>query len=142
MTYYFDHEPTSSDPKPEHEPGFEAIDPGVISETPPPVVREPRIWRYTFYAPWEEVEVDRYEELAAARDQRWTGRVIIIAAVALAVFNSASITSWASTLPPNWATETIRLVAGVWDERLAQMGLDQPRAVVRQAYEAQKAKRW
>jgi hypothetical protein len=133
VTYYFDQDP---------EPGPESFDPGGASESPPPVVREPRIWRFTFLAPWEEPEVDRYEELSAARDQRWTGRIIIIATVALAVFNSASITSWASTLPPNWGTETIRLVARVWDERLAQMGLDQPRAVVRKAYEAQKAKRW
>lgn len=135
MTYYFDQDP-------DHQPDAESIDPDVIGERPPPVALEPRIWRFTFLAPWEEPEVDRYEEIAAARDERWTGRIIIIAAVALAVFNSASITSWASTLPPNWGTETIRLVARVWDERLAQMGLDQPRAVVRKAYEAQKAKRW
>ena len=135
MTYYFDQDPIP-------EPNPESVDPGVLTETPPPIVHEPRIWRFTFLAPWEEPEVDRYEELSAARDQRWTGRIIIIATVALAVFNAASITSWASTLPPNWGTETIRLVARVWDERLAQMGLDQPRAVVRKAYEAQKAKRW
>lgn len=134
MTYYFDQDPTP-------EPDPESVGPDVISESPP-AVHEPRIWRFTFLAPWEEPAVDRYEELSAARDQRWTGRIIIIATVALAVFNAASITSWASTLPPNWGTETIRLVARVWDDRLAQMGLDQPRAVVRKAYEAQKAKRW
>jgi hypothetical protein len=133
VTYYFDQPPES-------EPG--PIEPGVTGETPAAPVREPRGLRLTFLAPWEEPEVDRYEELTAARAERWTGRAIIIATVALAVFNAASITSWASTLPPNWATETIRLVARVWSDRLAQLGLDQPRAVVRKAYEAQKAKRW
>ena len=138
MTYYFDHD-QNAEPAPE--PDFTPVDPGGIAEQPP-VAPEPRMWRFTFLAPWEEPQVDRYEELHAARDERWTGRVIIIATVALAVFNAASITSWATTLPPNWATETIRLVANVWSDRLAQLGLDQPRAVVRKAYEAQKAKRW
>jgi hypothetical protein len=135
VTYYFDHDPPP-------EPSADSVEPNATGEISPPVAHQRRAWRYTFLAPWEEPEVDRYEELSAARDQRWTGRSIILATVALAVFNAASITSWASTLPPNWGTETIRLVARVWDERLAQMGLDQPRAAVRKAYEAQKAKRW
>jgi hypothetical protein len=131
VTYYFDQEP---------QPPFDPVQPFPEPEEPPAEERRP--WRLTFLAPWEEPEVDRIEELAAARDERWTGRTIIMVALALAVFNAASITSWASTLPPNWGTETIRLVARVWNDRLAQLGLDQPRTTVRKAYEAQKAKRW
>lgn len=133
MSYYFDQDPQQP---------FEPLEPFPAAEPEAAPVEERPSWRLTFLAPWEEAEVDRFEELAAARDQRWTGRVIIMAALALAVFNAASFTSWASTLPPNWGTETIRLVARVWNDRLAQLGLDQPRTTVRKAYEAQKAKRW
>ena len=68
--------------------------------------------------------------------------VIIMVAVAMAFFNGAAIRTWASTLPPDWTTETIRQLAQVWTDRLAVAGFDVPRAAVRQTYEAQKAKGW
>ena len=127
MTYYFDPEPEGPQPDPyEQHPAQEA---------------GPRPWFVRFADP-EAVYIDRTSEIMAARDHRWTGRAILVAALILAVLNSAAITSWASALPPSWATETIRAVSQVWSDRLSDLGLDQPRTVIRDSYEAQKAKRW
>lgn len=131
MSDYFDTEP----PPP--------YDPDAPAASPPPEEYRPEPWRLMFYAePPEGAEIGREEEVLAARDQRWTGRVVILAAIAMGLFNSAALTSWASTLPPNGSTETIRAVADVWASRMADLGLDQPRAAIRKTYEAQKAKRW
>jgi hypothetical protein len=143
MTYPFDTDPDRQPP---------SFAPFVFDEPAPPLAEPemleeddgewPRPWRLLFTPPPEGEEIDRGEEIVAARDQRWTGRAVIVATIALAVLNAASLTSWASSLPPNWSTETIRAVANVWAGRLADLGLDQPRAIIRKDYEAQKAKRW
>ena len=40
----------------------------------------------------------------------------------LAVFNAASIQTWATTLPPNWGSQTVSAMADVWSSRLADAG--------------------
>lgn len=131
MTYYFDPEPERP---PETEPDY---GPALNTET------QARPWFVRFTDTYDGYDyVDRGEEIIAARDHRWAGRAIILAAIAMAVLNAAAITSWASSLPPSWASETVRSVAGAWSDRLAEIGLDQPRKVIRDSYEAQKAKRW
>ncbi len=82
------------------------------------------------------------EDILADRARRWTSRTILVAALTLAVLNAQSIRTWAATLPPSWATQTIRLMSGVWYDQLAQRGLDQPRAAIRSAYQRQKAVGW
>jgi hypothetical protein len=90
---------------------------------------------------------DRTElaESAAARAERalgWTSRTILIAALLMLVFNSRSLSTWASTLPPQWGSETLRLVAGEWSGRLQDAGFDEPRRRAHAAYETSKTLDW
>lgn len=87
-------------------------------------------------------EVYEDDEAIAERARRWTTRTIVIAALLLLVLNAASLKSWASTLPPTWGSETLRLVAGEWADRVAEIGADQPKRRVHQFYEAQKQRKW
>ena len=84
-------------------------------------------------------EDEEHDELAAGRTIRWAGRAILVATLLLAVLNAESIRSWATTLSPNWTSETISMVADVWAKRTAQAGLDAPRRSVHDAYEGLKA---
>jgi hypothetical protein len=81
------------------------------------------------------------DEITAARAQRWTARAIGTAALFLLIFNAPSIVTWSTTLPPNWATATIRDLAGVWDARMTEAGIIAPRTAVHDRYEALKAGR-
>ncbi len=72
----------------------------------------------------------------SARDQRWTGRVIVVATLFLLIFNAPSIQNWARTMEPGWGTATIQQLADVWAAQIAQTGADQPRQVVRDAWQA------
>lgn len=82
------------------------------------------------------------EEGVAARDRRWTGRVIVVATVFLLIFNAASIQNWARQQAPDWVTTTVHRLADVWAEQIAQLGADQPREGVRDAYEDARDSRW
>jgi hypothetical protein len=82
------------------------------------------------------------DQVLAERTRRWTSRTIAFAALTLLFLNAESIRSWSSTLEPSWATETLRLVAGEWADRLKTVGLDQPRQSIHDAYESQKTKTW
>lgn len=82
------------------------------------------------------------EEGVAARDRRWTSRVIVVAAVFLLIFNVASIQNWSRQQPPGWVTTTVRRLADVWAEQIAQLGADQPRQAVRDGYETARDSRW
>ena len=85
-------------------------------------------------------EDEEHDELAAARTRRWISRTILFATITLAVLNAASLHSWATTLPPGWATETVRELADTWNDRLAMLGLDQPRKAIHDQYESWKGK--
>ena len=76
------------------------------------------------------------EEGVAARDRRWTSRVIMLIAVFMLVFNAASIQNWSRQQAPGWVTTTVQQLADVWAAQIAQLGADQPRQVVRDSYEA------
>lgn len=76
------------------------------------------------------------EEGVAARDRRWTSRVIMLITVFLLVFNAASIQNWSRQQAPGWVTSTVQQLADVWVSQIAQLGADQPRRAVREAYEA------
>lgn len=78
----------------------------------------------------------------AARDQRWTTRVILVATLFLLIFNAASIQNWARQQPPGWTTSTVRQLGDVWAAQLEQLGADQPRQGVREAYEALREQRF
>jgi hypothetical protein len=75
------------------------------------------------------------EEGVAARDRRWTSHVIMLVTVFLLVFNAASIQNWSRQQAPGWVTSTVQQLADVWAAQIAQLGADQPRQAVRDAYE-------
>ena len=82
------------------------------------------------------------EAVISDQARRWTTRIIIITTLMLAALNSASIQTWATTLPPDWGSQTVDDLAVVWTQRLAQLGLDRPRAAVHDAYEGAKQAQW
>ena len=82
------------------------------------------------------------EEGVAARDRRWTSRIIVLATVFLLIFNAASIQNWSRQQAPGWVTTTVRRLADVWAEQIAQLGADQPRQAVRDGYEAARDADW
>jgi hypothetical protein len=82
------------------------------------------------------------DEEVAARDRRWTSRIIVVAAVFLLIFNAVSIQNWSRQQAPGWMTTTVRRVADVWAEQIAVLGADQPRQAVREGYEAARDAEW
>ena len=82
------------------------------------------------------------EEGVAARDRRWTSRIIVLATVFLLIFNAVSIQNWSRQQAPGWVTTTVRRMADVWAEQIAQLGADQPRQTVRDGYETALDAEW
>jgi hypothetical protein len=82
------------------------------------------------------------EEGVAARDRRWTGRVIMLVTVLLLIFNAASIQNWSRQQAPGWVTSTVQQLSDVWVAQIAQLGADQPRGAIRDAWDALHALRF
>jgi len=82
------------------------------------------------------------EEGVAARDRRWTSHVILLVTVFLLVFNAASIQNWSRQQAPGWVTSTVQQLSDVWCAQIAQLGADQPRQTVRDAYQSLHALRF
>ena len=85
---------------------------------------------------------DPDEEGLAARDRRWTSRVIVIAAVFLLIFNIASVKNWARQQAPGWLTTTVSRLAEVWSEQMGLLGADQPREALSDAYRTASEAQW
>ena len=102
--------------------------------------REPRLKTLGRYAFPPEPPLD--EEGEAARDRRWTSRTIVFAGLFLLVFNSVSIQSWARQQEPGWLPATVQQLADVWTAQISQLGADQPRQGVREAYETARDQRF
>jgi hypothetical protein len=81
-------------------------------------------------------------ELEASRAKGWATRTILAATLLLAVLNAHALQTWATTLPPDWGGETVRVLADAWAGRTAEAGLDRPRAAIHDAYEAKKTLTW
>ena len=97
-----------------------------------------RVSRFTGLKPEGFVPI----EIQAERSRRWTTRTLVAATLLLALFNARAVTSWASTLSPNWATVTVRQLAEVWSDRMAAAGFDGPRAGMRSAWAGARALTW
>lgn len=82
------------------------------------------------------------EEGLAARDRRWTSRVIVVAGVFLLIFNIASVQNWTRQQAPGWVTTTVGRLAEVWSEQTALLGADRPRETVREGYERARDATW
>ena len=78
--------------------------------------------------------------LGAGRTRRWISRAILFATITLLLLNAQSLHSWATTLPPGWASETTREIVDTWNDRLAMIGLDRPRKAIHDEYEGWKGK--
>jgi hypothetical protein len=85
---------------------------------------------------------DASDLLLADQARRWTSRSIMIAVVLLAVFNSQSLVSWASTLPPDWGSGTLRELSRVWETRLDEAGLTQVFKTIHDRYQDLKSLHW
>ncbi|WP_421731095.1 hypothetical protein [Brevundimonas sp.] len=83
--------------------------------------------------PWPD------DEAVAARDRRWTSRAIMVTTVFLLIFNAVSIQNWSRQQAPGWVTSTVQQLSDVWSAQIAQLGADQPRQGVREAYQAAQA---
>ena len=82
------------------------------------------------------------DEGLAARDRRWTSRVIVVAGVFLLIFNIASVQNWTRQQAPGWVTTTVGRLAEVWSEQMALLGADRPREAVREGYETARDAEW
>ncbi|CAL1691532.1 hypothetical protein MMB232_01675 [Brevundimonas subvibrioides] len=82
------------------------------------------------------------DEGVAARERRWASRTIVLATAFLLIFNAVSIQNWSRQQAPGWVTTTVRRLADVWAEQIAQLGADQPRQAVRDGYEAGRDADW
>jgi len=78
------------------------------------------------------------DEITAGRAQRWTTRVIGVAALFLLFFNAHALITWSTSLPPDWATATVRDLAAVWEKHTTAAGLSTPREAIHARYEALK----
>ncbi|HEV7228419.1 hypothetical protein [Brevundimonas sp.] len=78
----------------------------------------------------------------AARDRRWTTRVILVVTAFMAIFNAASVPNWSRQQAPGWVTDTVRGVSEVWARQAALLGADLPRQGVRDAYETARDAEW
>jgi len=101
----------------------------------PPMIRLAEAAGFAFGEPTDE-------DIIADHARRWTSRAILVATLLLAVLNSPSIQTWATTLPPTWGSQTVDDLAEVWTSRLEQLGLDQPRTVVHDHYQAFQQMSW
>lgn len=75
------------------------------------------------------------DEGMAARDRRWTSRVVVFVTAFMLIFNAASIQNWSRQQAPGWVTATVQHLSDVWATQIGLLGADQPREGVRDVYE-------
>jgi hypothetical protein len=118
------------------------VDPEIAESEPPPPRRDRAPLIELAEAAGFAFSDPTDEDLIADHARRWTSRAILAAFLLLAALNSPSIQTWATTLPPTWGSQTVDDLAEVWTSRLEQLGLDQPRTVVHEHYQAFQQLRW
>ena len=82
------------------------------------------------------------DEVRAARNRIWSGRVLALGAVAMVMLNADNVERWAASQPPLWAVETVRLTLSTWSDRMEAAGLDAPREALERDYERVKLLQW
>ncbi len=82
------------------------------------------------------------DEVRAARNRIWSGRVLALGAIAMVMLNADNVERWAASQPPLWAIETVRLTLSTWSDRMEAAGLDAPREALARDYEQLKRTRW
>ena len=91
--------------------------------------------RDALYAPPETAEDH-------AANRLWLMNGGVLALVLLGATNTGAIERWAAAQPPSWGTETVRLTAGVFAQRMTIAGLDQPKEAVRAVWADWRAADW
>lgn len=82
------------------------------------------------------------DEGLAARDRRWTTRVILVVVLFMAIFNAGAPGNWARQQPPGWIPDTVRSVSEAWADQVALLGADLPRQGFRDLYERMRDSQW
>lgn len=70
------------------------------------------------------------DDVIHVRTRIWTGRVMAVIALALLLLNASALERWAARQPPGWASETLRQISDVWNDRTGLAGFDGPRTFV------------
>jgi hypothetical protein len=122
-------------PEPPDSDGERQLTPVASPPRRPPLIGLAEAAGFAFGEPTDE-------DTIADHARRWTSRAILVATLLLAALNSPSIQTWATTLPPTWGSQTVDDLAEVWTSRLEQLGLDQPRTVVHDHYQAFQQMSW
>jgi len=73
---------------------------------------------------------------------RWTIRVLVPTALALALLNAAAIVNWTRELPVSPGTAKAMTAADAWSAATAELGLDAPRKALHRAWKRAAAMRW
>lgn len=72
----------------------------------------------------------------------WTGTILAIATLSLAVTNAVSIDSWSADLPPSAGVARIVDNADRWRAAMDRAGLGTPRATLHRAWKHLEEARW
>src|SRR5579863_966478 len=89
-----------------------------------------------------EAPVPASRAAAAKDDLGWTSLVILVMTALLALFNAASLKSWAEGLPPTPANLAIYGAAEGWYDFTDHLGLAAPRAGLHRAWMSARALRF
>ena len=81
-------------------------------------------------------------DIAHSRNRIWMGWIVIFIVVTLAFSNARSLERWAASQPPNWSTETVRLMAQLWSQRMQTAGFNTPRDILNGQFERLKTVTW
>ncbi len=99
--------------------------------------------RDRLYDTAEDAEGDTEKAtLEHVRTRLWLLNGAVLCGLFLSATNADSVERWAASQSPNWATETVRLVADVWAERMALIGADEPKRVMKQNWEDWREAEW
>lgn len=99
--------------------------------------------RDRLYATAEDLDGDEDKAtLEHVRTRLWLLNGAVICGVLLSATNADSVERWSASQPPNWATETVRLVADVWADRMALIGADEPKRVMDEEWEKLREAEW
>jgi hypothetical protein len=90
----------------------------------------------------DEIYEPPYNQVDAARNRNWTSWTVMFAVVLMMFANARALERWAAVQPPGWWTETARLMADLWTERMGLAGFTEPRERMADGWTELKAIDW
>lgn len=73
---------------------------------------------------------------------RWTGGVLALTTLALALLNAGAIANWSQELAPGPHTAKIMAAAETWKNATVRLGLDRPHASLHGEWKRAQSTRW